>query len=177
MSAVWGALQGPGHVSCLGLCVRSRFCEAKETAAGSCSVKAKLSSPVVDLSSFYIFVSQITLGRKISWNCQSINMSWTEFDYSGVRQWLQRKVVCTWVYSLSQFISLAVHLVMSKVPLTKQSTHYSCSLACHHASLMLPCVLQEAIFKSHLSTGSCVRMYRLLHILLLIDGAIWLEEK
>lgn len=95
---------------------------------------------------------------------------------------------------LSQFISMAVHLVMSK---PKQSAHCTRGLACHRASLMLPYVLQEAIFKSHLPTGGCVRMYivqhtfsksclstgdcfrmyRLLHILLLIYGAIWLEEK
>lgn len=86
-------------------------------------------------------------------------MSHAEFNYSGSKTvTTEEGSLYMSVYSLSKFIRLAMHLVMSKVPLTQVIPPLHSWPGSHHGSLMLPCIFQEAISNSYLSTGAYIRM-------------------
>lgn len=111
-------------------------------------------SPIAFFS-FYLFVSHKSLGRKLNWNCVHINMSQTEFHYSGSEMLtIERGSLWSSEYSLSKFIKLVVRLVMSKVPLTHVIPPlYVPGLQRCHGSLMSTYFFQEAISNFYLSTG------------------------
>lgn len=105
-------------------------------------------------------------------------MSQSEFNYSGSKTVeIEEGSLYLSVYSLSKFIRLIVHLVMSKVPLTQAIT------TLHVLPGTPPWVLNATLRLSRsnflfliLRWGLYLNVY-LLHIPLLIDGAIWLGRK
>lgn len=141
-----------------GLCPRDEFCEAEGTAAGT-ATGWSWTAPVAQVFSccfllFYVFVSHKPLGRKINWNCVRVNMSPTEFNYSGSETvTIERGSLWAREYSLSKFIKAVACLVLSTVPLTHViPTLRLPGLPGHHGSSMPPYCFQEALSNSYPST-------------------------
>lgn len=103
----------------------------------------------------YVFVSHKPLGRKINWNCVHVNMSPTEFNYSGSETvTIERGSLWAREYSLSKFIKVVACLVLSTVPLTHViPTLRLPGLPGRHGSSMPPYCFQEALSNSYPSTG------------------------
>lgn len=125
----------------------------------------------------YVFVSHKPLGRKINWNCVRVNMSLTEFNYSGSETvTIERGSLWAREYSLSKFIKAVACLVLSTVPLTHViPTLRLPGLPGRHGSSMPPTAFKKR-FPTLTPPPETIRVYILLRILLLIDGATCLEK-